>query len=643
MTTPGSSSFAPRNPETFFDAQKRNRRATWRMSALCVFAALVMGLPLTLVLTPLLYAVTLLAADIINRVSPLPPEFWRTLNDLAQLFVRVADYVFNQHGTLVPAELVLGLALALLPGMLLAFILWVGMRLLFRHGGVGGTLASLGARDPNVADLKELQLSNVVEEMAIAAGVPAPKVMLIDSSGANAAAIGTSAQDARIVISRRILDDLDREQLQAVLAGQVASIGNGDLSIAFTVTSVFETCGLIITLINSPFGSQSRRTLGRMLRYMFGRRSAEARSAEAEELAAMLSDMLDTQSSDIERFFNTPNPGIIRKCLRLVFFPIQFTNIAVEFTLWFFLNVLLGPCMALLWRTRRYLADTGAVELSRDPDALSRALQRLSEDNNTVTGGEWASHLFAVDPKGDSSLGGLQPSPEQMAKVIQAWQASAGGQVSGSAATSPTGVPAGLPVGYAGLRKEMLMTTMAAATGNAQAAARMAAFAQIIGRDPALGSHAMPNVNDILLAQRGDRAALARLRALRKEHEGSESLRHGQSGLQTHSFLSFHPPLAKRVKRLQRMGATLVAPQRQSSRGVKIFTTVLYLVLGPLLAVAAALMLVVLVMMIGLNLLFLTLWLTVIHWAFAQDWGAIFTGIAALASRLTEALSGRSP
>src|SRR5262249_34918052 len=154
--------------------------------------------------------------------------------------------------------------------MVLAFFLWMGMRLLFRHGGVGGTLANLGARDPNPADLKELQLSNVVQEMAIAAGLPAPKIMLVDSPGANAAAIGTSPQDARIVISRRLLDDLEREQLQAVLAGQVASIGDGDLSIAFTVTSVFETCGLIITLINSPFGSQSRRTLGRMMRYMLG-------------------------------------------------------------------------------------------------------------------------------------------------------------------------------------------------------------------------------------------------------------------------------------------------------------------------------------------------------------------------------------
>src|SRR5260370_29707124 len=94
--------FSPRDPETFFRAEKRTRRATWRMSALCVFAAFIMGVPLTLVLTPLLYAATLLMAEIINSFSPLSPEFWQTLNGLAQLFYRVADYLINQRGTLDP-------------------------------------------------------------------------------------------------------------------------------------------------------------------------------------------------------------------------------------------------------------------------------------------------------------------------------------------------------------------------------------------------------------------------------------------------------------------------------------------------------------------------------------------------------------
>ena len=95
---------------------------------------------------------------------------------------------------------------------------------LLRHGGVGGTLASLSAREPDPSDLKELQLADVVQEMAIAAGLPPPRLMLLDSAGANAAAIGTSAAGARIVISRQLIDDLDRDQLQALMAHMVGSM-----------------------------------------------------------------------------------------------------------------------------------------------------------------------------------------------------------------------------------------------------------------------------------------------------------------------------------------------------------------------------------------------------------------------------------
>src|SRR5260370_39577616 len=143
-----ANAFVPRDPETFFRAQKRNRRATWRMSALGAFAAILMGIPLTLALTPLLYVVTLVAAEIINHFSPLPPEFWHTVNGIARLGVRVGDYVFNHKGTLDQHELVLGAILFLAPGMLAAFALWVSVLALFRRGGVGGALISLNAREP---------------------------------------------------------------------------------------------------------------------------------------------------------------------------------------------------------------------------------------------------------------------------------------------------------------------------------------------------------------------------------------------------------------------------------------------------------------------------------------------------------------
>jgi Zn-dependent protease with chaperone function len=608
----------PLNPETFFAAQKRNRRATWRMSALCTFAAFVMGIPLTLVLTPLLYTLGMVVLETLNHFSP-QPELLQQANDLAKLGLRVADYVINQRGTLNPGELTAGLLLVLLPGMVFAYGLWFAMLAMFRHGGVGGTLASMNAREPNQADLKELQLADAAQEMAIAAGLPAPKIMLADSSGANAAAVGTSAHDARIVISRRLLDDLDRDQLQAILAHLIGSIGNGDLGIAFTVTSVFETSGLLINIINAPFGKESRSQLWRVARYMLGGGTPEKRAADAAEIAEALATSVDGDTPDMDQYFKKGNPGLIKKAYRLVMFPLMFTNMAIRLTLWMFLNVLLGPSMAMLWRTRRYLADASSVELTRNPDALARALQCLSEDDTAFDSGDWATHLFVVNPKGDSGLRGQQPSQQQMAKAIQAW-ASTAHMMSAQDTANLYDVPvtAGgaaqiTPKDWPSVRQEIITTVKAAAMGDQRAAARLQAIAEMMGERLPVGLGELPNFADVEAARHGDRAAIERLKLAQQGRRPAQP-RRSQSGLQ--SFASFHPPLVKRAKRLQKMGSHMIAPVRAGGWVLTVFMTLLYAIIVPLLTVAGGLVLIVIAIMIGMNLMLLAVWLTAIHWFF---------------------------
>ena len=555
--------------------------------------------------------------EIINHFSPLPPEFWRQANDLAKLGLRVADYVINQKGTLDPGELATGLILVLLPGMAVAFGLWFAMLALFRHGGVGGTLASMNAREPNQADLKELQLADVAQEMAIAAGLPAPKIMLVDSIGANAAAVGSSAHDAHIVISRRLLDDLDRDQMQAILAHLVGSIGNGDLGIAFTVTSVFETCGLLVNLINAPFSKESRGRLWLVVRYMLGGGTPEKKAADAAAIAESLATSLDGDTPGMDNYFKQGNPGLIKKVYRFVMFPLMFTNMAIEITLWFFLNLLLGPCMAMLWRTRRYLADATSVELTRNPDALARALQCLSEDNTSLDSGDWATHLFVVNPKGDTGLRGQQPSQEQMAKAIQAWASTAHLMSAQDAANLyDTPVAAGIAGNdWPSVRQEMITTVKAAATGDQRAVARLRAIAEIMGERLPAGLGELPNFADIQAASHGDMAAIERLKQAQQGRRQVQPKR-GQTGLQMQSFVSFHPPLVKRAKRLQKMGSHMIAPVRAGGWVLTVFMTLLYAIIVPLLTVAGGLMLIVIGMLIGMNLMLLAVWLTVIHWIF---------------------------
>src|SRR5262249_16447235 len=152
----------------FLDAQRRNRRATWRLSALCVFAALVMGIPLALIITPLLYAVALIAADVINIFSPLPAWFWAQANAVPH-FGMVALNWLLQHKPADPQALAIGAAVMLLPGTIFSLLLWLGVNALFGRACVGGALLALNAREPNQSDLKELQLADVVQELAIAA------------------------------------------------------------------------------------------------------------------------------------------------------------------------------------------------------------------------------------------------------------------------------------------------------------------------------------------------------------------------------------------------------------------------------------------------------------------------------------------
>jgi len=598
--------FGPLNPETFFAAQKRNRRATWRMSALCTFAAIIMGIPLTLVLTPLLYAIGMIVLETVNHFSP-QPELLRNANDLAHFGVRVADYVLNQKGTLDPGELTLGLALVLLPGMLVTFGLWAGMLALFRHGGVGGTLASMKAREPNQADLKELQLADVAQEMAIAAGLPAPKIMLVDSIGANAAAVGTSPHDARIVISRRLLDDLDRDQLQAILAHLIGSIGNGDLGIAFMVTSVFETSGMLLSLINIPFDGNARARVWRVVRYMFRGGTPEQKAADASAIAESLASSLE---SDPDSIMHDRNAGFLKKIYRFLLYPLMFTNMTINLTLWMFLNVVLGPSMAMLWRTRRYLADATSVELTRNPDALARALQSLSEDQTMLESGDWATHLFIVNPKGDIGLRGLQPSEEKKTQLISTWASTA------HLAASP-GNPGAVPssaTDWPGVRQEIMATVKQAMAGDVQAMARMQEMSRLVGCDPSLGVLTAMNPADAIAAMRGDPAAMQRLKQLQQFHQAREPKRREQGQMQ--SFASFHPPLAKRAKRLQRLGSHLIAPVRGGGWVLKVFMTLLYAIIVPLLTVAAGLMLIVIGMLIGMNLMLLAVWLMAIHWIF---------------------------
>jgi Zn-dependent protease with chaperone function len=264
----------PVDRDSFFDAQARHRRASWWFTALAAVTVALMGVPLSAVISPLLYALAVVVLDVVNLVVRVP--------DLLAAFAS-HDSGSTAHATLGPAQVAVVAAFVLVPGSVLLLLSWVGVRGLFRRAGTGGTVAALGAREPS-GELEERQLVNVVAEMAVAAGVPVPAVRVLDSPVANAGVVGSRIDDATVVVTTGLLDALDRDQTQGVVGHLVGSLGNGDLRIGTTIASVFQTLGLVGSVLRAPSEGRPRTTLRRLLRYAFSRHTADDRAALADLL-----------------------------------------------------------------------------------------------------------------------------------------------------------------------------------------------------------------------------------------------------------------------------------------------------------------------------------------------------------------------
>ncbi len=397
---------------SFFEEQTRNRRTTWRLAAACGLAIVVMGIPISIVLTPVFFALALAIAHTLDALFI--SVALEGLMSVTAWIGAVLDYFLDGNGPQYSlASLFLAVGLVLLPGMGTVAALWFSINSFFRHAGVGGVLLSLGAREPRVTDVEEQQLTNLVAEMALAAGVTPPRVMLLDSPMANAAAIGASPEDATIIVSRRVLDECDREETQGIIGHLVASISNGDLRIAFLMGAVFLTFGLLTTLLNAPFGPRSRAILRQLFDLAFRRQHYGHGATEAESLNRLLTQGLQIEGDDDLETFTTKHEG---KPLHYLLIPVILTNLSVKMTLFVFMSFLVGPLIALLWRSRCYLADTTAVQLTRNPDGVARGLQSLASKDAVIPGSQWIAHLFIVgaetaNAQGEAAFGAVSFMP----------------------------------------------------------------------------------------------------------------------------------------------------------------------------------------------------------------------------------------
>ncbi len=190
------------------------------------------------------------------------------------------------------------------------------------------------------------QLLNVVREIAIAANVPMPKVYVIDDTAPNAFATGRDPQHASMAITTGLLEKLDREELQGVIAHELSHVRNLDIRFSLIVGVMVGAIAILADFF---------------LRFTFwggARRDRDSGGGGAQAIVFIVAIVLAILAPLISRFI----------------------QLAVN-------------------RQREYLADATAVELTRNPYGLERALAKISSDPEVLeVANRGTQHMYFTNP-----------------------------------------------------------------------------------------------------------------------------------------------------------------------------------------------------------------------------------------------------
>jgi Zn-dependent protease with chaperone function len=263
----------------------------------------------------------------------------------------------------------------LLAGGAIAAVVVIGLASLFktaslRSGGgqvarqLGGTLVESDTRDA-----RRRRLRNIVEEIALASGVPVPEIYVLEQeSGINAFAAGYTPSDAAVAVTRGALEKLSRNELQGVIAHEFSHILNGDMQIN-------------IRLMGALFGI--------LLLAMIGRR-------------VLIHSHLAGRSS------RNKNGAVV---LLIAFGLMAIGYIGLFFGRWI---------KAAVSRQREYLADASAVQFTRDPDSIGGALKKIavySDASYLNADSEEVSHMLFGDGRKMMLFSTHPPLNERIARV----------------------------------------------------------------------------------------------------------------------------------------------------------------------------------------------------------------------------------
>lgn len=280
----------------------------------------------------------------------------------------LAGYSGLDGDALLPSFL-LGGAAALAAGSMAAAWSW--------YGGANAILAMSGAAPIHKSE--DPELFNVVEEVAIAAGLPMPRVFLIREEAMNAFATGRDPDHAALAITSGLRQRLTRDELQGVMAHEMSHVRNYDIRFAMVMATMV---GLIVFACDATWriilhGGRAGRRIG-------GGRKAGGGAIPLIVIALVLAVVAP--------------------------FVARFLQLAYS-------------------RNREYLADASAVELTRNPEGLASALSKLAGDTQPLieTANRGTAHIFIVNPLRrmrearqsiDSAFSSHPPVQERIARLL---------------------------------------------------------------------------------------------------------------------------------------------------------------------------------------------------------------------------------
>ena len=210
------------------------------------------------------------------------------------------------------------------------------------------------------------ELYRIVENLSITAGLPIPQIYIIDDISPNAFATGRDAKHGVVCVTQGLLDKLEKSELEGVIAHELSHIGNRDILLSSVVVVLVGMIALLSDwLLRSLFWGRRRRD-------------------------------------------DKGNLGLIMLAVGIV-------------------GAIVAPLAATLLRLaisrkREFLADASGALLTRYPEGLARALEKISQDPNQLHSASNAtSHLFISNPfrkKEISKLWMTHPSTEERIKAL---------------------------------------------------------------------------------------------------------------------------------------------------------------------------------------------------------------------------------